>query len=79
MRILTVLGFVVATLGSMGASAQTMDGSAPQREEQKVTCHKEARLIYRNGRNTSPEWRAQVQDTRKVYVQDCMTKAGFAP
>jgi hypothetical protein len=79
MRILTVIGFVLVALGPMEVSAQTMDGAAPQREAQKVTCQKEARLIYRNGSNTSPEWRTRVQETRKVYVQDCMTKAGFAP
>jgi hypothetical protein len=78
MRILTVIVCVVTAIGPMGAFAQTMDGALPQRDAQKASCQKEARLIYRNGRNTSSEWRRQVSETRKAYVQDCMTKAGFA-
>ena len=77
MRILTVIVCVVTAIGPMGALAQTMDGAAPPKDAQKANCQKEARLIYRNGRSTSGEWRQQVSETRKVYVQDCMTKAGF--
>ncbi len=79
MRILLALAFVMTAFGPMQASAQTTEGTEPQRDAQKATCQKEARLIYRNGRNISSEWRSQVSETRKVYVQHCMTKAGFAP
>ena len=79
MRFLIATVFVMAAFGPMRASAQTMDGASPQKDAQKVACQQEARLIYRNGRNTSSEWRSQVSETRKVYVQHCMTKAGFTP
>ncbi|MGO4388215.1 hypothetical protein AB4Y85_11815 [Microvirga sp. 2YAF29] len=79
MRILLALAFVITGLGVTETSAQTVEDALPQqRDVQKATCQKEARLIYRNGRNTSSQWLIQVQETRKAYVQDCMTKAGFA-
>lgn len=79
MRILLVIAFVMTALGVPEASAQTVEDVRPQqRDVQKATCQREARLIYRNGRNTSSEWRRQVSETRRVYVQDCMTRAGFA-
>lgn len=77
MRVFILIAFAMTLLGSMGAAAQTMGGASPQRDAQKETCQREARLIYRNGRNASSEWRTQVQETRRAYVQDCMTKAGF--
>jgi hypothetical protein len=88
MRIVSLIAFVMTALGSMGASAQTLGGipaqdgvgvASAQRAAQKSSCEREARMIYRNGRNVSMEWRQQVKDTRKAYVQDCMTKAGFRP
>lgn len=78
MRILLAIAFVMTALGVPEASAQTAENALPQqRDVQKETCQREARLIYRNGRSTSSEWRRQVSETRRVYVQDCMTKAGF--
>jgi len=87
MRILTVIAFVMTALGSMGASAQTMGGmpsqggAAPaQRAAQKASCERDARLVYRIGRNVGDSsWQQHVKDTRKAYVQDCMAKAGFTP
>jgi hypothetical protein len=78
MRMLTVIVCAVTAIGPMGALAQTMDGATPQKDARKASCQKEARMIYRNGRNPTVEWRRQVSETRKAYVQDCMTKAGFA-
>jgi hypothetical protein len=79
MRMVLAIAFVIMAFGAMEASAQTVEGMSPQRDAQKATCQKEAQLIYRNGRNPSGEWRAQVSQTRKVYVQECMAKAGFSP
>ena len=78
MRIVTAMIFAMTALGSMGTSAQTVDVNSPQRDAQKETCQKEARLIYRTNRSSSSEWRAQISETRKAYVQQCMSKAGFA-
>ena len=86
MRILSVIAFVMTALGSMGVSAQTMGGvpaqgavASSQRAAYKANCERDARMIYRNGKNVSTEWRQQVKATRKAYVQDCLAKAGFAP
>ncbi|KLK90391.1 hypothetical protein AA309_25900 [Microvirga vignae] len=87
MRILSLIAFVMTALGSMGASAQTMGGipaqgggeTSAQRAAQKASCERDARLIYRNGRDISEQWLQQVRTTRRAYVQECMTKAGFAP
>jgi hypothetical protein len=85
MRILSVIAFVMTALGSLGASAQTMDGASAvavasnqQRAAFKANCERDARLIYKQGRNVTVEWRQQVKATRKAYVQDCLAKAGFA-
>jgi hypothetical protein len=78
MRMVLAIAFVMTAFGAMEASAQTVEGVGSQRDAQKATCQREARMIYRNGRNPSGEWRAQVSQTRKAYVQECMTKAGFA-
>jgi len=82
----SVIALVMTALGSTGASAQTMGGmpvqggAAPaQRATLKASCERDARLIYRNGRNPSQEWLQQVKSTRKAYVQNCMAKAGLTP
>jgi hypothetical protein len=84
MRFMSVIAFVMAALGSMGAFAQTMSGapapegvSSNQRAAYKAACERDARMIYRNGRNISDEWRQQVKATRKAYVEDCLAKSGF--
>ncbi|WP_414472058.1 hypothetical protein [Microvirga sp. M2] len=85
MRILSIIAFVMTALGSMGASAQTMGGfpsqegaGANQRATHKAACERDARLIYRQGRNVSTEWQQQVKATCRAYVHDCLAKAGFA-
>jgi len=84
MRVMSVIAFVMTALGSMGVSAQTITGvpapesiASNQRAAYKAACERDARMIYRNGRNISEEWREQVKATRKAYVQDCLAKAGF--
>jgi hypothetical protein len=87
MRILGAVAFVMMVLGSMGAFAQTMGGAAvqgagtvsAQKAAQKASCERDARLIYRVGRDLSDQWQQQVKTTRRDYVQSCMAKAGFAP
>jgi hypothetical protein len=88
MRIVSVIAFVMTALGPLGASAQTMGGMpaqggagmAPsQKAAQKASCERDARLIYRNGRDLSEQWIQHVKATRKAYVQDCLAKAGFTP
>jgi len=88
MKILSVIAFVMTALGSMGASAQTMSGfpgqsgaaAVPsQRATQKAACERDARLIYRNSKTDfSAQAREQVKATRKAYVRECLTKAGFS-
>lgn len=85
MRVLSLMAFVMTALGSMGVSAQTMgglpaqgEGAEPhQRAAYKAACERDARMIYRRGRNVTVEWREQVRATRKAYVQTCLAKAGF--
>jgi hypothetical protein len=86
MRIMSVIAFVMTALGSVGASAQTMGGmpvqggAAPsQKAAQKAACERDARLVYRNGRNLSQDWLQQVKVSRKAYVQNCLAKAGLTP
>ncbi|PVE24642.1 hypothetical protein DC522_09925 [Microvirga sp. KLBC 81] len=86
MRTLSLIACVMTALGSMGASAQTMGGipargseASAQRATQKASCERDARLIYRNGRDLSEQWLQQMRSARRAYVQECMTKAGFTP
>lgn len=85
MKILGVIAFGLAALCATGASAQTMSGMpaqpgmAPsQKAAQKAACERDARMIYRTGKNVTVEWRQQIKATRKTYVRDCLAKAGFA-
>ncbi|MXQ12811.1 hypothetical protein [Microvirga makkahensis] len=85
MQIFIAIAFVMTTLGSMGASAQTWGGApaqgeaavSDQRAAYKAACERDARLIYRTGKNVTVKWRQQVKATRKAYVQDCLARAGF--
>jgi hypothetical protein len=83
MRILGVIAFVMTALGSMGVTAQTMGGVPAQGGNQKAAykanCERDARMIYRQGRDVTVERRQELKATRKAYVQDCLAKAGFAP
>lgn len=87
MRMMAVGVWVMTMLGSMGASAQTLEGvsaqggelTSNQRSTYKAACERDARLIYRAGRNVTVEWRQQIKATRKAYVQDCLAKAGLMP
>jgi predicted secreted acid phosphatase len=46
----------------------------------KAACERDARLVYRVGRNVADDnWQQKVKDSRRAYIQDCMAKAGFTP
>lgn len=86
MKIMSVIASVMTALGSMGVSARTMSGfpgqsgAAAQRATQKAACERDARLIYRNSKSDlTQQAREQVKATRKVYVQNCLARAGFSP
>ena len=76
MRLLSLTAFTLATLISVGVSAEPGNwASTPEGKAQWDACYRETRLLHKTYSLSLPDYRQTIKSARRSHMRECMTRA----